>query len=110
MGLISMHGHRRGSSVGMLSMMERMELPRPPLAMLRFRMLISEPFGNGGRRGGNPRGQLAVKLLLAEFLEPGGVALVLLYLLTEFQPVEHPELLVPVDGGVDEHVVQPFEE
>ena len=43
MGLISMQGHSRGSSVGMLSMMARMELPRPPLAMFRFRMLISDP-------------------------------------------------------------------
>ena len=42
-GLISIHGQSLGSSVGMLSMMERMELPLPPLAMFLFSMLISEP-------------------------------------------------------------------
>ena len=41
-GLISIQGQRRGNKVGMLSMMVRMELPRPPLAIFRFRMLISE--------------------------------------------------------------------
>ena len=36
-----MHGHNRGSRVGMASMMVRMLLPRPPLAMLRFRVFSS---------------------------------------------------------------------
>jgi hypothetical protein len=43
MGLISIHGHSLGSRVGMLSMMERMEFPLPPLAIFLFRMLISDP-------------------------------------------------------------------
>ena len=42
-GLISIQGQRRGSSVGMLSMIARIDVPRPPLLMLRFRILISEP-------------------------------------------------------------------
>jgi hypothetical protein len=36
----------------MLSMMERMELPRPPLAMLRFSMLISEPSADAAEEDG----------------------------------------------------------
>ena len=43
MGLISMHGHSLGKRVGMLSMMVRMEFPLPPLAIFRFRILISDP-------------------------------------------------------------------
>jgi hypothetical protein len=42
-GLISIHGHNLGNKVGMLSIIERMEFPLPPLAIFLFRMLISDP-------------------------------------------------------------------
>ena len=42
MGLISIHGQSLGSKVGMLSIIERMELPRPPFIMLRLRIPSSE--------------------------------------------------------------------
>ena len=42
MGLMSMQGHSLGSKVGIWSRMLRMEVLRPPEAMHRFRMPISE--------------------------------------------------------------------
>ena len=42
MGLINMQGQSLGSRVGIWSIMRRMDVPRPPLPMLRFRMPTSE--------------------------------------------------------------------
>ena len=47
-----MHGQSRGSRLGMLSMIVRMEFPRPPLAMLRFNIPISEPSAEDAEEDG----------------------------------------------------------
>ena len=41
-GLINIHGHSFGSNVGIWSMSLRIDVPRPPLDIFRFKMPTAE--------------------------------------------------------------------